>query len=102
MSDSPARVDSAGDRWSVSGALTMDTAASLLEVSREMPLPPSGVVDLQSVEVVDSAGVAVLLAWKRRAVSEGVRLVFESLPAALTSLADLYGVEDVLQEAAPR
>ncbi len=76
----------------------MDTAASLLEVSREMPLPASGVIELQSVEVVDSAGVAVLLAWKRRAITEGMGIVFEGLPRTLTTLAELYGVEDLLLE----
>ena len=100
MSDSPARVDIAGDGWRVSGALTMDTAASLVAASRDIPLPASGVVDLRDVEVVDSAGVAVLMAWKRRAFSEGMRLVFESLPSTLISLAGLYGVEDMLQEPA--
>ena len=44
MSDSPARVDIAGDGWRVAGALTMDTAATLVEESRDIPLPPSGVV----------------------------------------------------------
>jgi ABC-type transporter Mla MlaB component len=76
----------------------MDSAESLLEVSREIPLPASGVIELQSVEVVDSAGVAVLLAWKRRAITEGVRIVFEGLPRTLTTLAELYGVEDLLLE----
>jgi ABC-type transporter Mla MlaB component len=76
----------------------MDSAESLLEVSREIPLPASGVIELQSVEIVDSAGVAVLLAWKRRAITEGVRIVFEGLPRTLTTLAELYGVEDLLLE----
>jgi phospholipid transport system transporter-binding protein len=98
VSDWPARVDIAGDGWRVAGALTMDTAATLLAESRDIALPPSGVVDLRDVEVVDSAGVAVLLAWKRRAFSEGIRLMFEGLPPTLTSLAELYGVEDLLQE----
>ena len=79
----------------------MDTAESLLEVSREMPFPASGVIDLQNVEVVDSAGVAVLLAWKRRAIGEGTRIVFEGLPKTLTTLAELYGVEDLLLEPSP-
>jgi phospholipid transport system transporter-binding protein len=100
VNESPARVESVGDRWNVSGGLTMDTAASVLELSREMALPASGVIELQSVETVDSAGVAVLLAWKRRAISEKIPIVFEGAPATLTTLAELYGVEELLAEPA--
>jgi len=42
------------------------------------------------------AAVAVLLALKRRAADEGRPLRFVGIPAALASLADLYGVEEIL------
>jgi phospholipid transport system transporter-binding protein len=86
----------AGGRWAPSGPLTMDSVANMLAASVEAPLPVAGVVDLERIEVVDSAGVALLLAWKRRANSEGKPLVFAHLPPSLGSLAQLYGVEDLL------
>ena len=97
MNETAHAIDAAGDRWSLTGPLTMDSAASVLSSSRDMPLPSSGVIDLGRLDAVDSAAVAVLLAWKRRAESEGAPLVFENIPPTMISLADLYGVEELLQ-----
>jgi phospholipid transport system transporter-binding protein len=86
----------AGDRWMLAGALTVDTAASVLEASREAPLPRTGIVSLAAVETVDSAAVAVLLAWRRRAAAEGKDLSFTDVPASLSALAELYGVQELI------
>jgi phospholipid transport system transporter-binding protein len=86
-----------GDRWTVSGPMTMDSVADLLEASTSLAMPRAGVVDLERVDRVDSAGVSVLLAWKRRAAVEGTPLQFASVPQSMMSLALLYGVEDMLK-----
>ncbi|MES2017054.1 MAG: STAS domain-containing protein [Pseudomonadota bacterium] len=56
------------------------------------------VFDLASVQVADSSAVAVLLEWKRAARKAGVTLSYINLPASLTSLATLYGVDAFLVE----
>jgi phospholipid transport system transporter-binding protein len=86
----------AGERWLLAGALTVDTASGVLESSRKAVLPATGIVDLTGLEHVDSAAVAVLLAWRRRATLEGVELSFNSLPANLAALAAVYGVEELV------
>src|SRR5271165_535324 len=86
----------AGERWSLAGALTVDTAASVLRSSRAVALPKSGIVDLGGLDAVDSAAVAVLLAWRRRAEHEGLELSFAGAPANLGALAELYGVEELV------
>jgi phospholipid transport system transporter-binding protein len=86
----------AGERWLLAGALTVDTAASVLESSRKAKLPKTGSVDLSGLEQVDSAAVAVVLAWQRRALVEGVALAFSGAPASLVALAKLYGVEELI------
>jgi phospholipid transport system transporter-binding protein len=86
-----------GDRWTVSGPMTMHSVADLLEASTSLAMPRAGVVDLERVDRVDSAGVSVLLAWKRRAAVEGTSLQFASVPQSMMSLALLYGVEDMLK-----
>ena len=86
----------AGDRWMLGGALNVDTAASVLEASRAAALPGTGIVSLASVDSVDSAAVAVLLAWRRRAAAEGRELSFNDVPASLSALALLYGVEELI------
>ena len=83
-------------RWTFAGSLTYANAGPVLAAALEMMLPSSGEVDLNDVDAVDSAAVAVLLEIKRRAVDEGRSLVFANVPAALTTLADLYGVDEML------
>jgi phospholipid transport system transporter-binding protein len=85
-----------GEHWMTAGSLTMDSVATVLATSTEAALPATGVIDLERVEAVDSAGVALLLAWKRRASVEGKPLTFAHLPPSLASLAQLYGVEELL------
>jgi phospholipid transport system transporter-binding protein len=85
-----------GERWMPAGSLTMDSVATVLATSTEAALPATGVIDLERIEAVDSAGVALLLAWKRRAAVEGKPLAFAHLPPSLASLAQLYGVEELL------
>lgn len=85
-----------GARWVCVGGVTFANAGPVLEASRALPLPTSGVVDCQALHPVDSAAVAVLLALKRRAADEGKSLTFTNITASLHTLADLYGVEEML------
>ena len=86
----------AGDRWMLAGAITMDKAASVVEASREAVLPRTGIVSLAAVDGVDSAAVAVLLAWRRRALAEGKDLWFTDVPESVFALARLYDVEGLI------
>ena len=52
--------------------------------------------DLSAVRQVDSSAVALLLAWQREAQACGARLTLSGLPAALKSLAVLYGVDELI------
>ncbi|TMG83900.1 MAG: STAS domain-containing protein [Betaproteobacteria bacterium] len=88
-----------GARWTITGTLTVDSAAAVLESSGDAKLPETGVVSLRGVHAVDSAAVAVLLSWRRRAALEGKTLTFVDPPASLLALAQLYGVEDLLRQA---
>ncbi len=80
-----------GDRWALAGPVTFETVASLekaLDATRATPQRLS----LQDVTEVDSSAVAFLVAVKRR--HQGVQ--FDEVPAALDTLAELYGVRDIL------
>jgi len=96
MSSDPPALVAGEDRWAVSGAMTVDSVSAVLEQSRDLPLPTEGVVDLSAAEPVDSAAVALLLAWQRRADAESKPLVFTNVSATLSSLASLYGVESFI------
>lgn len=85
-----------GAQWVLAGPLTFANAGPVLEATRTLALPLSGIVDCSGVGVVDSAAVAVLLALKRRAAAESRPLAFAGIPEALALLADLYGVREIL------
>lgn len=89
-----------GDRCTLQGPLTMDNVVAVLEEgSRLMPTGPRIVVDLAGVTEVDSAAVSLLLEWRRAAQRGGRKVEFANLSANLKSLAELYGVSDLLGEA---
>lgn len=87
-------------RLAVSGRMTLDSARALLEAGAARMAEQDWVVDLAGVEAVDSSALAVLFGWMREAARAGRRLSVAHLPAQLASLADLYGVTDVLPEGA--
>ncbi len=76
--------------------MTNETAAALLEAGRAAIRGGDVAFDLGAVKQVDSAAVALLLAWQREAQAANSRIVFTNVPLTLTSLASLYGVDGML------
>lgn len=85
-----------GNLIHVSGALTMETVAGLRDLDLPADATAPVVVDLAAVEALDSAAVSLLLAWLRQAQERSVTLRYTNLPANLTSLAQMYGVAELL------
>jgi phospholipid transport system transporter-binding protein len=77
-------------------ALTVDNAATALDAGLRAIEGGQAEIDLAQLTTVDSAGVATLLAWQRAAQAARRPLHFRNLPAAVLSLAELYGVTDLL------
>jgi phospholipid transport system transporter-binding protein len=83
-------------------SITNENAAGLLERGLAAIRSGDTTVDLTGVGAVDSAAVALLLAWQRAAAEQGKKLTFAEVPAGVVSLAQLYGVDDLLKvDAAP-
>lgn len=81
----------------VSGRLGVANAAAALARDGELR-PGAGKVEVDTtgLEGLDSAALAVLLAWSARAARNGVRLHYRNLPAGLQALATLSGVTALL------
>lgn len=90
------RVD--GERLYVSGPATLATAAQLLEAARAPLAAGVRSIDLGEVTELDSSLLAVLFEWMRAAKAGGQALALERLPADLKSLAQLYGVAELLPQ----
>jgi phospholipid transport system transporter-binding protein len=79
--------------------LTVDNARIALEAGLSAIASGQTEIDLSQLTTVDSAGVATLLAWQRAAHDSHRVLRFLNLPDGLRSLAELYGVSDLLYPA---
>ena len=88
--------DHDGARWIYTGSLTFANAGSVLAATNALSLPDQGEVDLDDLVAIDSSAVAVLVALDRRAAEEGKPLRYVQVPAAVTALAEVYGVEWIL------
>jgi phospholipid transport system transporter-binding protein len=77
-------------------ALTFQTAPAALAHGEAAIAAGETVFDLGGVTSADSSGVALMLAWQRRARTAGHKLTYINVPAELESLARLYGVESLL------
>lgn len=84
-----------GEVLKVAGPMNIDSAAALVDQSNGM-LSGVKLVDLAGVTEIDSAAVSLLLEWRRQALPAALR--FANLPLALKSLADLYGVAELIPQ----
>ena len=85
-----------GEKMVVSGAVTLATVGQLLDEGRRHLAEGVRSVDLGEVTELDSALLALLLAWLREAKGRGQALVFANLPASAETIARLYGVHSLL------
>lgn len=83
-------------RLIVTAPLVMDNARSLLEAGRAALLVGEQVIDLGQVGEADSSALAVMLGWMRAASLSRSTLKFANIPAGVLSLAELYGVVELL------
>jgi phospholipid transport system transporter-binding protein len=78
-------------------SVTSENAAKLLDQGLAAIRGGDLTIDLTDVKIVDSAAVALLLAWQRAAAEQGKRATFTGVPSGVVSLAELYGVNALLQ-----
>jgi phospholipid transport system transporter-binding protein len=85
-----------GPRMLVSGPVTLANVAALLEEGRRYLGEGVETVDLADVSEMDSALLALMLAWLRDAKANDRALSFANLPESLRTIARLYGVDRLL------
>jgi phospholipid transport system transporter-binding protein len=85
-----------GRRILVSGPVTLNNVAGILEEGRRHIEEGVRTVDLGEIGEMDSSLLALMLAWMRDAASRGGELAFVNLPPSLQTIARLYGVEGLL------
>ena len=89
------------DHWKVEGELTFDSVPSVQETSLEMFASPPAALDLGGVEQIDSAGIALIIEWARRARIAGADMKLVNVPAGMSSLSKTAGLHRLLNIDAP-
>jgi phospholipid transport system transporter-binding protein len=87
-----------GNQCTVQGPITADNVVSLLEQGARQFTGPGVTVDLAGVTEVDSSALSLLLEWRRAAARAGREVHYRNLPSSMRSLAELYGVTELLSE----
>ena len=85
-----------GDRVQVSGPMTLDGATRLLADGIAALAAPGTIFDLGEVTTVDSSGLAVVFGWIRAGQGKGSVVRVANAPRDLLSLAEVYGVAELL------
>lgn len=89
-------ISKAGDCLQVSGAMTLRDATRLLGEGTAALQGGETLFDLAGVESVDSSALAVIFGWLRQAREQGKTIRIAHPPAELLSLAEVYGVSELL------
>jgi phospholipid transport system transporter-binding protein len=88
----------AAGRYRVGGEMGFASVSALLESS--LPAFASAEaeleIDLSGVSRVDSAGLALLVEWLRRAKGQGKTIVFRHIPDQLRAIARVSDLEGIL------
>jgi phospholipid transport system transporter-binding protein len=84
-------------RVQVSGELSMSTVPALLQRHQWHDLNTDDIqIDLQGIERADSAGVALLIEWRRAAQQQQQTIRFQNIPSQMLAIARLSGVDELL------
>lgn len=94
-------IERAGDRLVIRSAMTFAQAVQLREAVIGALDHDALTIDLGAVEESDSTALSLLLEWQRAAKAQGRKVRYVNLPANLRSLAEVYGVLELLALSEP-
>jgi len=83
-------------RCTLTGAVNLENALALREEGLRLFTAQEVTLDLSGVSEVDSAAVSLLFEWRRAALAGGRSIRYVNLPGNLKSLAQLYGVTELV------
>ncbi len=78
------------------GAVTVDSVGGLLRELQPQLARGVDTLDFGGVETADSAALALIFSAMRQANQAGHTLTCTGLPSSFTTLAELYGVSELL------
>ncbi|MFN6961967.1 MAG: lipid asymmetry maintenance protein MlaB [Rhodocyclaceae bacterium] len=91
-----ARIERTDGGAVIHGDMTLENASMLLAEGVGAVKQGTTHFDLSGVGAIDSSGLAVLFGWLRAAQAENRTVTIATPPSTLKSLAEVYGVADLL------
>ena len=88
-----------GNRYLIDGPVMLDNVGDLIAEGTAFD-GDRVIVDLAGVTRADSSVLSLLLEWTRRFSGSGRQIAFANLSQNLQSMAELYGVVDLIPVAA--
>lgn len=85
-----------GNQLSIKGSVTINNVVALVAQGIALLDRDNLVMDLTQVSEVDSSAICMLLEWQREASRRNWRMCFANMPHNLKSLAQLYGVAELI------
>jgi phospholipid transport system transporter-binding protein len=86
----------ANNHIKLSGAVVIDSVGKLLDASRAACAASDVTLDFSAATDLDSSALALILEFRRVSETAQKRLSVSNIPASLKTLADLYGVTDLI------
>ncbi len=84
------------ETWTVAGPLTFASVPEIQRRSLEWFASPPRLLDLAAVERIDSAGIALIIEWARRAKLSGADMRLVNVPAGMMALSKTTGLDRLL------
>ena len=84
------------NQWNITGDVLINNANLLLKQTDAFVLEKTTIVDFSGVTDVDTSAISLMLEWQRRAVALNCHMKFIHLPVNLSSLTNLYGVNEFI------
>lgn len=85
-----------GNGCRITGVVSVDSVGGLLRELQPQLAKGVDTLDFSGVETADSAALALIFSAMRQARQAGHTLACTGLPASFTTLAELYGVSELL------
>lgn len=86
-----------GGRFRLHGELDFDSVPALLATTQTLFADGATPrVSLATVSHIDSAGLALLVEWRRAALQHTADIAFDDIPPQMLALAQVCGVDELL------
>lgn len=85
-----------GTSIELEGPITLESFCQLREATKAHIGPSDWTVNWKNVKEVDSTALALIFTWQRESAVHGKQTRNINLPANLKSLAELYGISDLI------